>query len=180
MSGLSAAPRLEADRLILRAHEAADFEACAAMWADPDVVRYISGKPSTREASWSRVLRYRGHWAMLGFGYWVVEAKEDGRFVGEVGFADYQREIVPSLAGRPEAGWVLNTAEHGKGFATEAMRAALHWVDATLRSETVCILDPAHLASRHVAEKLGYAEDARGTYNDQPTLIMARSRGERV
>jgi len=40
-------PIVETARLILRAHGAADYDACVAMWADPLVVRHISGVPST-------------------------------------------------------------------------------------------------------------------------------------
>ncbi len=66
------------------------------MWADPEVTRYIGGKPLTEEESWARLLRYVGHWSLLGFGYWVVEEKTTGNFIGEVGFADYKRDL-PSL-----------------------------------------------------------------------------------
>ena len=66
------APVIETERLILRGHRAEDFEAIAAQWADPAVVKYIGGTPSSREASWSRLLRYPGHWQMLGFGYWIL------------------------------------------------------------------------------------------------------------
>jgi len=75
-------PRLETERLILRGHDVADFESSAAMWADPEVVARISGMPSTAAESWSRLLRYIGHWQALGYRYWVLESKVDGAFVG--------------------------------------------------------------------------------------------------
>lgn len=50
-------PVLQSDRLILRPHRAEDFEDVAALWADPDVVRYIGGTPSSRSESWGRLLR---------------------------------------------------------------------------------------------------------------------------
>ena len=90
-------PVLKTDRLILRPHRVEDFDVSAAMWADPDVVRYVTGAPSARPLSWGRLLRYIGHWQALGFGYWVVETRDDGRFLGEVGFADHRRDIEPSL-----------------------------------------------------------------------------------
>ena len=145
------------------------------MWADPKVVRHISGTPSSGEESWSRLLRYRGHWSLLGFGYWVVEAKQDGRFLGEVGFADYRRAMTPSLEGLPESGWVLKSAEHGKGFATEAVARMLDWADGRQGFEkTVCILAPEHATSIGVARKAGYVEQTLGTYRGQPTLVMSR------
>ena len=173
-----AAPRLETGRLVLRGHRPADFDDCARMWGDPDVVRFISGTPLSREAAWSRLLRYAGHWALMGFGYWVVETKADGRFIGEVGLADYRREIDPPLDGRPEAGWVLRTEAHGQGYAREAVACMLGWADRSLEAaETVCILDPAHAASRAVADAAGYTEQATATYMGGPTLVMSRPRG---
>jgi RimJ/RimL family protein N-acetyltransferase len=168
-------PTLTTPRLILRAHTRDDFSDSHAMWSDPEVTRYIGGKPSTREEVWARLLRYAGHWAMLGYGYWVVCEKESGRFVGEVGFADYQRDIEPSLAGTPEIGWALSPALHGHGYATEAVRAALNWADETWPdAETACIVAPENEASLRVAHKVGYREYLRTTYKGQPTVMLRR------
>lgn len=172
------APVLETERLILRGHRVTDLGASAAMRRDPEVYRFISGKASSNEETWSRLLRYRGHWAMLGFGYWVAEARCDGRFVGEVGLADYRREIDPPLGDRPEAGWSLVSAEHGKGFATEAMRRVLAWADETLDApEIVAIFHPNHAVSIRMARKLGFVEEGPARYAGEPTLVMVRRRG---
>ena len=150
-------PQLETDRLILRGHSAGDFNACTSMWADPVVVRYIGGKPSTREEVWSRMLRYSGLWAFLGFGYWALEDKASGSFAGEMGFADFKREIEPSLDSMPELGWALASQFHGRGYSTEALRTIVAWGDANLAAnQTACIINPENLPSLRVAEKLGY------------------------
>jgi RimJ/RimL family protein N-acetyltransferase len=163
--------------LILRGDTTDDFPACAAMWADPAVVAKISGTPSSEEQSWARFLRYAGHWHHLGFGYWAVTAKEDGRYLGDVGFADYHRDTSPSLRGKPEAGWVLNASAHGKGYATEAVSAILTWADTTLpHSQTVAIFDPTHAASIHVAKKVGFTNETLGRYGDAETLFMERAK----
>ncbi len=117
-------PILETERLKLRGHRLDDFTHSAAMWADPTVTRHIGGKPLTEEESWARLLRHVGHWALLGFGYWVAEEKATGNFVGEIGFADYKRDLEPSLKGVPEIGWVLASPAHGRGY-TEALRAVV-------------------------------------------------------
>lgn len=150
------------------------------MWSDPEVIRYIGGKPFTREEVWARLLRYAGHWAMLGYGYWVVRDKQSGRFLGEVGFADYHREIVPSLIGTPEVGWALDPAVHGQGYATEAVRAALEWADRQWPGgETACIVAPENLPSLRVADKCGYREQLRTTYKGKPTILLRRPARER-
>lgn len=170
------APGLETERLILRGHRLEDFPDSRALWADPLVVRYISGKPSTEEESWARLLRNAGHWLLLGFGYWLVEEKASGRFVGEVGFANFHREIQPSFGDRPEAGWALMPWAHGKGFAIEAVRAAHAWGDAHFGGRTtVCMIAPEHPASIKVALKCGYRERTRTSYRGSPTLVFERA-----
>lgn len=170
-------PVLQTERLVLRGHTPADFDESAAVWADPLVTRHIGGRPSTREEAWARVLRYAGLWALLGYGYWTVRERESGRFAGEVGFADFRREVTPSLEGAPEAGWVLAPWAHGRGFATEAVRAALAWADTHLAApRTVCMIAPENAASLHVAEKCGYRELARGSYKGEETIICERPR----
>jgi RimJ/RimL family protein N-acetyltransferase len=145
------------------------------MWADPAVTRHIGGRPFTEEESWTRLLRYVGHWDLLGFGYWVVEEKAMGGFAGEIGFADYKRNLEPSLAGVPEIGWVLAPQAQGRGYATEAARAVIAWGDAHLgSSRTACIVHPDNLPSIRVAEKCGYQESLRTTYRGQPTTLFLR------
>ncbi len=168
-------PVIETERLRLRGHRMEDFAPCAAMWADPVVTRYFGGKIFTEEEVWTRVLRYVGHWQWMGFGYWAVEEKATGRFAGELGFADYKREIQPSIQGIPEAGWVLASDAHGKGYATEAVRAVVEWGERRFGNvETVCLIHPDNRASIRVAEKCGYRERQVTTYHGQPTVLFAR------
>jgi RimJ/RimL family protein N-acetyltransferase len=168
-------PVLDTDRLRLRGHRIEDFPGCAAMWADAGVTRFIGGKPSTAEEAWARLLRYVGHWALLGFGFWAVEDKATGLFAGELGFADFKRDLEPSIDGQPELGWALAPRFWGQGYATEAVRAALAWGDARFgATRTVCIIDPDHTASLRVADKCGYRERARTTYKGSPTILFER------
>lgn len=168
-------PVIETDRLILRGHRADDFADCLALWMDPEVTRFIGGRPSTQEEVWSRLLRYLGHWALLGFGYWVISEKETDRFMGEVGFANFRRVIEPSLDAMPEIGWALAPHSHGKGYATEAARAAVAWGEAHFGPiRTACIIAPENEPSIRVAEKCGYREFQRTTYKDQPTILFVR------
>ncbi|MGB0866573.1 MAG: GNAT family N-acetyltransferase, partial [Granulosicoccaceae bacterium] len=170
-------PTLETDRLILRGHHLDDFQSCADMWSDPLVTAHISGSPSTKEQSWSRFLRYSGHWQNMGFGYWVVQKKSNNMFIGEVGFADYKRDTTPSIDGIPEAGWVLISSAHGHGYASEAVAVMHKWADSELSSlKTVCIFDPAHSGSIKVAKKIGYANALLGSYMGRETLFMERFR----
>lgn len=170
-------PLLETPRTAMRPHRVEDFEALAAMWADPEVVRYITGKPSTRQESWARLNRYIGHWCLMGYGFWAVEDKATGRYLGDVGFADFKRDIQPPVDDMPEIGWVLATAAHGRGLATETVGAALAWGDANFeQAHTFCIIAPGHTASLRVAEKHGYQEFRSTVHHGKPALLLKRPR----
>jgi RimJ/RimL family protein N-acetyltransferase len=193
-------PVLETGRLRLRGHRLEDFADSFALWSDPNVTRFIGGKPLNEEDVWSRLMRYAGHWSWMGFGYWVVEEKSTGLFAGEVGFADWKREIEPSIQGLPEAGWVLASRAHGKGYATEAVRAIIAWGDKRFQgnrarsvrnlpletgteneaaipleqARMVCIIDDGNTPSVRVAEKCGFRQLLSATYHHQPIQIFTR------
>jgi RimJ/RimL family protein N-acetyltransferase len=166
-------PVVETERLRLRGHTMSDFAYTKALWGDAAVMEYMGGKPLTLEECWARFLRYIGHWSVLGFGYWVVEERETAEFVGEVGFANFKRDMEPGVGDLPELGWVLAPAKHGKGYATEAAKAALDWGRKHFQSnELVCLIHPDHEASIRVARKCGFEERQLGTYRGRPVLIF--------
>ena len=177
MAFFPTAPPLDTPRLTLRGHVRDDFDECFAMWSDPAVTRHISGRPSTREEAWARLLRYVGHWGVVGYGYWVVRERESGAWVGEVGFANFQRDMTPPLGDSPESGWVIAPRLHGKGYATEALAAMLAWGDQQLPAKrTVCMIAPANAPSLRVAEKCGYQRFGDAVYKGEASLLFERRR----
>jgi RimJ/RimL family protein N-acetyltransferase len=169
-------PELRTERLELRAHGVQDFEDCLAMWTDPEVTRFIGGKPSTPTEVWARLLRYAGHWSLLGYGFWVIREAGSGRFVGEVGFADHKRDLIPSFGSAPELGYALASSGWGRGYATEAARAVVAWGDDHFgRVRTWALVNPEAKASIRVAEKCGYRECGRTTYFEKPVLLLDRT-----
>ena len=170
------APIVETPRLRLRPHALGDLDACVAMWADPRVMLHI-GAPSTRMQTWARMRGYVGLWEFLGCGYWAIEEKQSARFVGEIGFADFHREIAASMRGVPEAGWAFCAEVWGRGYASEALQAATAWGDENLAAErTVCIISTQNLASIRVAEKCGYSRFGGATFGDAEALFFERYR----
>lgn len=168
-------PVIETTNLKLRGHTLEDFEALKTMWADPKVVEHITGIPSTEQQSWMRLMNYLGHWKLMGFGYWAIEEKKSGAYVGEIGFADFKREITPSISGTPESGWILAPAFHGKGYATEALKAILEWGDKNLPvKKSVCIIGPENVRSIALAEKCGYRKVTDTTFAGKPTILFER------
>lgn len=172
---MTEAVSIETERLTLRAHRVEDFEDMYAMWSDPIVMRHLGGKPFSREEVWARLLRYAGTWVLLGYGFWVIRDQASGDFLGEVGFHNLHREVVPSFGDRPELGFALVPRAHGKGLATEAARAALAWGDrAWAGGETVCMIAPGNAPSLRVARKLGYREVTDAEYKGAPMILLAR------
>ncbi len=168
-------PVITTERLTLRGHRLDDFRSCAAMWSDPNVTRFIGGNPSTEQQTWLRLLQYAGHWRLMGFGYWAIEEKGSGAFVGEIGFADFKRDISTLMRTAPEVGWALAPRFHGRGLATEALDAILGWSDRHARwPRTVCLISPDNLQSIKMATKCGYHEFERGLFNERPMLFFER------
>lgn len=172
---LPSVPVLETERLRLRAHRAEDHAERVAIWSDPDVTRFIGGRPLTGEEVWRRFLQYMGLWDVLGYGYWAVEEKSTGRYIGDIGFADFKRDLQPSLEGMLEFGWVLASHAHGKGYASEAVAAAIGWAEQHRPGlRAVCIIDPANQPSIRVAEKAGFTRWQETTYHGGPTVVFSR------
>lgn len=169
-------PTLETNRLLLRAPHAADFATLTVMCQEPDYYRYLSPEPISPEEAWSTLLRTAGHWALLGYGFWAVEEKSSGRYIGAIGFLDRKRDIEPPIGDTPEIGWVLAPAVHGQGYASEAVAAILAWGETHFGPvRTMCIIHPENTASLRIAEKFGYREYARTTYKKGPIVMLERT-----
>ncbi len=168
-------PVLETTRLRLRGHYPTDLTASLAMWQEPAFYQYLGGQPLPEEEVWTKMLRHLGIWALCGYGFWAVEEKTTGHFIGVVGFGDWQRAITPSLKGFPEVGWVFAPGTHGQGYATEAAQAALAWADTHLdQPRTVCLIHPDNQPSLRLAAKCGYQEFSRTQYKGQPGVLLER------
>jgi RimJ/RimL family protein N-acetyltransferase len=143
---------IETERLLLRAWQPSDVAPFAALNADPDVTRYLSG-PMRRDESDELLARIRGHWQQHGFGLYAVEVKDSGAFIGFVGLAipSFLPDVLPAV----EVGWRLAREHWGKGYATEGARASVRhgFYELGLR-QIISIIDPANAASVRVAERL--------------------------
>jgi RimJ/RimL family protein N-acetyltransferase len=172
---MALAPVLESERLRLRPHRQEDFDGQRAMLGDPEVMRHVGGSALSAEDAWRRMLCAPGLWALLGYGYWAIEAREDDAYLGQIGFADFKREMRPSIIGVPEMGWMLVRAAWGRGIASEAARLALDWAGSALdHRETVAIIDPGNAASIRIAEKAGFATREPAFYREEEILLFRR------
>jgi len=172
---MGACPVLQTERLTLRPFRADDTPAQAAMMGDAAVMHHLGGQPLTREESWRKLLNGAGLWSLFGWGYWAVERRSDGAMIGQIGFADFKRDMTPSIEHLPEMGWLFAAEASGQGFATEAGRAALEWIDSAHgRGEVVAIIAAANAQSIRVAEKLGFGVREEARYKGEPILLFRR------
>ena len=147
---------VETARLRLRMLRPEDLDDLAALFADPEVMKYVAdGKPASREETRKALDSIIQHWRRHGFGRWAVEDKTTGEFVGFGGLR--------SLFGTSEVVYHFATRHWGKGLATELGRASLRYGFETHRfARIVAIAKPENAASIRVMEKLGmrYEKDA--------------------
>ena len=163
-------PRLQTDRLVLRGWQGSDFEAHAAMSADSEVMRYLGG-PVDAEESWRRMAIHAGHWALRGYGMWVVEERGESGLLGRIGL--WNPEGHPGL----EIGWHLARHAWGRGYATEAGRAVMDWAWTVLgAARLISIIDPDNAASMRVAERLGERFLRDDMMDGEPVVIYGIER----
>jgi len=170
-------PTLATSSLILRAHTADDFASYLAERTDPVVMKYLGkGDLLSEEEAWQKFTSMPGHWALMGYGTWSVVEKESGLRIGNVGFTDKRRPPEHPASGAPEMGWALAASAHGKGYATEAVNAALDWARGFFGhgARTVCVISTDNAASLRVAEKAGFKQFATATRYGLGRLVFER------
>lgn len=173
---MTAAPppaSLATDRLVLRRWHDADRAPFAAINADPEVMATLPA-PLTRAESDAFVDRIEACFHQRGHGLWVLTRVDDpaDACLGYVGL--WPADAGPALDGAVEVGWRLAAPAWGRGFATEAARAAV--ADGFERlglDEIVSFTWEGNRRSRSVMEKLGMVRDPDGDF-DHPRLAGHR------
>ncbi len=142
---------LETLRLRLREMTPADLDFVAEMLGHPEVNRYYEHR-FTREDAEAWLERQLERYRRDGHGLWLVEERESGRAVGQVGLA--MQEIEGERA--PEIGWLLHRPFWGRGYATEAAAATREAAFSRWRyPRVISLIRPENLASQRVAERIG-------------------------
>lgn len=151
---LTGTPVLETARMTLRAPQGGDWP----FWRDfvtSDRARHIGGPMLVAGQAWRAFGHVIGHWAMRGFGMFVMVDRADGRRLGLTG------PWFPDGWAEREIGWNLWLPEaEGKGFAQEGARATLDHAFNHLNWDTaVSYISAQNAASIRLAERLGARPD---------------------
>ena len=142
-------PTLTTARLTLRPPRPEDFDAFAALMADPRAMDFIGGA-QVRPVAWRTFAQMAGQWVMSGFGFFLVWESATDKLVGRVGMH------MPVGWPGTEVGWAISGEAHGKGYATEAAVAAMDWAFGTLGwDEVIHCIEAKNEPSMAVARKLG-------------------------
>ena len=167
---------LDTDRLILRMPRQSDFDAYAEMCGDAEGMQYIGdGKPLDRPMAWRNMATMAGHWLLRGYGMWAVEERATGEYVGRIGL--WMPEGWPAI----ELGWGLRRQFWGRGYATEAARAALRYAFTEMNlPHVISQIHPDNAASIRVALRLGESLHDKGELFGRPVLVYRITRDEWV
>jgi [ribosomal protein S5]-alanine N-acetyltransferase len=151
MLDLRQIPTLETARLRLPRPSERDTDPLAQMYADPRYTRFLGdGMTADRTEAWRAIAGALGHWALRGYGFFSVEEKSAGLFIGWTGLL--HPEGWPGV----EIAWGFAPACWGQGFATEAAASVLRYAFDQLRlPRLVSIIHPDNAASIRVAMKIG-------------------------
>ncbi len=154
---------LRTERLILRDWQDSDLAPWAAMNADPEVREHLGPVLSAAGAAAS-VRKFQDQLDRDGFGFWAVEVRATGEFIGFAG-------LDPVDPGQPftgvEIGWRLARPAWGHGYATEAGTAVLEYGFTTLNlPEILAITVPANVRSQAVMRRIGMTHDPDGDFDD--------------
>ncbi|WP_067830527.1 GNAT family N-acetyltransferase [Actinomadura kijaniata] len=159
---------LTTPRLLLRPLTGDDFGDHAAMLADPEVA---DGLAEPVADPWRSLATFIGHREIRGYSHWALEERGTGAFVGRAG--PWRPHGFPGLG----VGWCLARAHWGKGYASEAARAALAYCFETLDApEVVSLILPGNASSAAVAERIGHRHLRDTTYRGRRVHVYGQRR----
>lgn len=162
-------PVIETARLRLRGVVAGDWPAYRAY--------RLSARSTVTGADegliWTQFAAFAGHWALKGFGRFIIEQRATGLPIGHVG------PYHPASHPEPELTWTLwSAAQEGQGFAREAAAAARDFAFVFLRWPTaVSYIEAANTRSRHLADRLGARLDAQAASPFRGGEVWRHDRG---
>ncbi len=147
--------QLETPRLWLRPLALTDLEDLAAIYSDPEVMRYrLLSQPASRKQTQESLKSYLAHWEQHGFGRWATIYKVNRQLIGHCGL-EYLADL-----NEVEVNYLLARQYWRQGLATEAALTLIRYGLQTLQlKRLVAIAKPENLASLRVMEKTGMQYD---------------------
>ena len=162
-------PWLETLRLAMREFVPSDFDDLYRLDSDPRVMKYITGKPATREETQAAVRRITRYYRLYpNLGAWYTVRRDTGKFIGwfSLKYAGKSPDV--------EIGYRLLPDAWGQGFATEGATAMYQYgFDDLGLDRIIGVTDPGNKASQRVLMKAGLADAGWGRYYDSRLRLFA-------
>ena len=158
-------PTIKTDRLILRSFNMADLDGYAKICTDSESMRFIGGALNY-EQTLENMAIIQGHWLLRGYGIWAIQSIQTGDFVGRAGLLN--------LYGWPgiEVCWALSPDHRGKGYASEAAKAAIDWTfNKKVTDRLISLIHPLNVKSIAVAERVGEVFKEQIEFNSKPAKV---------
>ena len=145
--------QLETSRLILRSWKDSDLKPFYALNSNAEVMRYFP-HGLTQPQSDALAQKFQTLIDIQGWGFWAVELKQTGEFIGFIGLHRQPDQFTFSPC--TEIGWRLEQKFWGKGFATEAAIACLDFAFNSLHlNAVVAFTTQQNSKSQAVMQRLG-------------------------
>jgi ribosomal-protein-alanine N-acetyltransferase len=163
---------LETPRLTLRELVPEDEDALTAMYADPEVMRWIGrGGVRTREDARESIRRQLAEYRQRGYGEWATTLRSSDEPIGMCGLIRW-----PDIDDVEEVEVAYLLARHvwGKGYATEAAAAIRDWGLRELRRDRfVSLVYHDNVGSINVARKIGMTWEKDVTFGDMTVALFS-------
>lgn len=167
-------PLLTTDRLELWLPKVGDTPQVHAIVNEPETARHL-GPPQDYAEAFSRGLRAAGSWLLYGYGMFMLRKAGEEEIIGLAGIFHTYRGLGEGMDDQPEAGWIVGAGHVGRGYAREAMVAALEWFDRTHGPKrVVAMIEVGNDASFALAERLGFAEFRRAEKDGCELVLLER------
>ncbi|WP_169052636.1 GNAT family N-acetyltransferase [Pseudooceanicola onchidii] len=141
-------PTFDTARIHLRGGLVEDLDALDGFFSSQDS-RYVGG-PRPRGETWDALCSGIGHWALRGFGLWILTEKAEGKVLGVAGLQQ------PDGWPEPELIWVMFGDYTGQGLATEAVQGIRRYAARELGIKTpMSLIYPDYSKVVRMAEKMG-------------------------
>lgn len=156
-------PNIETPRLLLRRVDEADASQIMELRGNPETMRYIP-RPlvKTTEDALEHVAMIDAKIETNEGINWGITLKDDPKLIGIIGHYRIQPQNY-----RAEIGYMLLPEYHGKGIATEAIKAAVVYGFDVMNLHSIeAVIDPGNIASEIVLQKNGFVKEAHILENE--------------
>ena len=163
------------ERLELWRPQPGDLAGLHAMMDDAETARFAGNTLPSLADSFARQLRNAGSWALYGYGAFMVREPGHEKIIGNCGIFRSFRGFGVEMGfdDAAEAGWIIHRDHWRRGYAREAMVAALAWFDQEHGPQrVVCMIEEGNTVSQALAAKLGFTERGRHQPEDGPALVL--------